>query len=124
MPKAQKETLQESAIDEYETLAPLTIRMHGDIQTLTGKKQDGILSKTRILMINKLLERARVLLAQERSLDFLEVLDEDALPQNADAMLVIGQYVSALHAYKTRHTAVKDYKTVWLCNTYREVVND
>lgn len=113
MAKEKLATLHEKDVDQYELITPLFIRMYSDVQELTKKKQDGVLSKTRIAMINRLLDSALALLKDEPSISFLDRLDEDVVPQNADAMLVVGQYVSALQAFKARHTMGEAFETHW-----------
>lgn len=109
MPKKRLTSLDGKDVDQFELINPLMRKIYTDIQELTKKKQDGVLSKTRIVMINRLLESARLLLKEEASIAYLDRLDEDAIPQNADAMLIIGQYVAALRAFQDRHTAVDSF---------------
>ena len=104
MSKKRLTSLGEKDVDQFELINPLIRKIYMDIQELTKKKQDGVLSKTRIAMINRLLESAQLLLKGEASIAYLDRLDEDAIPQNADAMMIIGQYVAALQAYQDRHT--------------------
>jgi len=105
MPKKRLASLDGKDVDQFELINPLMRKIYTDIQELTKKKQDGVLSKTRIVMVNRLLENARLLLKEEPSIAYLDRLDEDAIPQNADAMMIIGQYVAALQAFQDRHTA-------------------
>src|SRR5512145_3136947 len=52
----------------------------------------------RMYSVNRLLKKCRETLHGEDSLDFLDVLDEDALPQNSDVVLMLSQYVAAMEA--------------------------
>jgi hypothetical protein len=47
--------------------------MYSDVQELTKKKQDRVLSKTRIAMINRLLDNVRDLLKDEPSIDLTKI---------------------------------------------------
>jgi len=97
------QSLTRTQADEFDALTPLLTQLHKDFQELTKKKQDGGVGISRIKMVNRLLERAKVALSKEPSFSLLDTLDEQLVPQNADAMLVIGQYVAALQAVRTKY---------------------
>jgi hypothetical protein len=103
MVKAARTHITRAEADEFDALTPLVVQMHKDFQELTKKKQDGAVSPSRIMMVNRLLERAKQTLARESSSPLLDLLDADLVPQNADAMLVIGQYVAALEGVRKRY---------------------
>jgi hypothetical protein len=102
MAKQSRTHLTRTEADEFDAITPLVKQMHKDFQELTKKKPDGGVGATRIVMVNRLLERAKKSLAKQPSWDLLDHLDADLVPQNADAMLVIGQYVAALEAVRTK----------------------
>jgi hypothetical protein len=91
-------------IDRYEALAPLVQSLHQDVQELAKKKQDGALTKVRIALINRLLADVKEFLKNQPSAIYLDLLDEAMVPQNADALLIVGQYLAALHHYQDRYT--------------------
>lgn len=101
-------------VDRYHLLRRLLSALHRDIQELAKKKQDGALTKTRIAMINRLLKDVKEFLAAEPSANYLDILDEDAVPQNADALLIAGQYLSAMDQFQSRYTHYVDYKFKWI----------
>jgi hypothetical protein len=103
MTKALRRPLTKAEADEFDAIMPLVVQMHKDFQELTRKKQDGAVSASRIIMVNRLLERAKQALSREPAWPLLDFLDADLIPQNADAMLIIGQYVAALVGVKTKH---------------------
>jgi hypothetical protein len=113
MADSENPKISEELVEKYEFLSPLIARIYEDVQELTKKKQDGVLSKTRIAMVNRLLETAKQILKDEPSSAYLDLLDEHAIPQNADAMLIVGQYVSALQAFKRRYTRGESYELYW-----------
>jgi hypothetical protein len=92
----------------YETLLPLIESMHTDIRELSRKSQNAVISKSRITMINRLLADAKKLLDAEPSAPYLQLLDEEALPQNADAFLVLGQFKAALDQFEEKYTYYDD----------------
>ena len=55
-------------------------------------------------MINRLLTDAKGLLSAEPSAPYLELLDEEMLPQNADALLILGQFKAALNQFEEKYS--------------------
>lgn len=103
MPKASRTHLTKAETEEFDAIMPLVSQMHKDFQELTKKKPDGGVSNARIVMVNRLLQRAKQALSKEPSWNLLDVLDGDLVPQNADVMLIIGQYVAALAGVRTKY---------------------
>ncbi len=102
-------------VDRFSLLRPLLIALHRDIQELAKKKQDGALTKIRIAMINRLLKDIKEVLSKQPSSAYLDLLDEDSVPQNADALIVVGQYLSALDQFFSKYTVRgQNYKMIWL----------
>jgi len=91
-------------IETYETLSPLVESMHEDIRELTRKNQNTPLSTPKIQMINRLLTQVRAFLKDEPTASLLDLLDEPLIPQNADALLALGQYKAALDRYFEKYT--------------------
>ena len=98
MAKAPRTHLTKAEADEFDAITPLLKQMHKDFQDLSKKKPDGGVSTVRIGMINRLLSRAKEALRREPSFGLLDLLDQELVPQNADALIVLGQYVAALVA--------------------------
>jgi hypothetical protein len=85
---------------DFDALTPLVTQVPRDFHGLTRKKQDGPVSATRISMINRLFERTKSTLKLKPSWSLLDLIDPDMIPQNADAMLILGQYVDALSSVR------------------------
>jgi hypothetical protein len=109
-----KTTVSEEAVRKFETLMSLLKSMHEELREFAKRKQDGAVSKTRVAMINRLLSEAKELLKEEDTARFLDLLDEDTVPQNADAALVLGQYVAAMNQFHDRHTTGSFGDLRWL----------
>lgn len=112
--KAQSSEITNADVDRFKLLHRMLGALHGDVQELAKKKQDGALTKTRIAMINRLLKDVKDVLASQPSVRYLDLLDEDSVPQNADALLVTGQYLSAMAQYRTKYTHYDGYKHKWI----------
>jgi hypothetical protein len=82
---------------------PMLQAAHHEMSELSKKKQDGVLNSLKIRNINRLLTELQKLLESDPSKDYVELLDEEALPQNSDAVLLLSQWRAALQQYKVRH---------------------
>ncbi len=87
----------------FEVLWPLIDSAHTEMAKLSGKKQDGIVSKLQVRTINRLLREAKELLSEEPSTAYLDVLDEEELPHNSDATLILGQFRAALEQFRRNY---------------------
>ena len=99
----EKTSITYSDVTQYETLLPLIESVHRDIRELSRKNQNAPISKSRIAMINRLLGDVKKLLSDEPAAPYLELLDEAAIPQNADALLILGQFKAALDLFKEKY---------------------
>lgn len=62
------------------------------------------ISVLKLRLINRILNRIKEILKDDFSADFLDLLDEEELPSTSDAVMIMGQYSSALHQYRNRGT--------------------
>ncbi|MDH7460365.1 hypothetical protein QEG73_03715 [Chitinophagaceae bacterium 26-R-25] len=90
-------------IEKFEMLYPMVNSDLNEIRELSKKKQDDPLNKFKVGTINKKLDQVKTLLINEPTVDFLELLDEDTLPTNSDAVLLISQFVNALSLFKSKY---------------------
>ncbi|MBE7213797.1 hypothetical protein MK852_02750 [Shewanella benthica] len=67
------------------------------------------MSKGKVKIINRVLEGIKDILEVEPEGKFLDLLDDDELPQTSDAVLVMVQYETALIAFKKKY--FQRYKT-------------
>ncbi len=90
-------------IIQFETAYPMLLAVLKEIKELSKKKQDGFLNEFKAKAINKILSKFKSILRNEPSVEFLELLDEETLPSNSDAVLVLVQFQSALGQFKTKY---------------------
>ncbi len=90
-------------VAEFEMLWPILKSLLAETKELSKKKADNPLNKLKIGMINKVLERVKKLLATDPAIKFLELLDDETLPSNSDAVFIIAQYDAAMEQYKDKH---------------------
>lgn len=95
-----KKKLKKEQIDEFLALSPLIKDVLYEVKELSKKKQDEFLNKLKVKSINRILIRLKELLKNEPLNDFLDLLNEDELPTNSDAVIIIVQYETALQQFK------------------------
>jgi hypothetical protein len=87
----------------HDTTMPLLQAMYLEFKELSKKKPDAVVSKSKINITNRLLEKVRVVLCDEDSIDFLDLLNEDDVPQSSDVTLILSQYVAAMKAFHDKY---------------------
>lgn len=87
----------------YDRLVPLLEAAHREMTELSKKKQDGVVNNLKIKVINRLLTELSAVLKDDPSHGFVDMLDEETLPQNSDVVLVLSQWQAALSQYKARN---------------------
>ena len=89
--------------EQYEMLQPLLFASYSEIQELSTKKPDTPLNELKVKMINRILIPLKKLLSHEDVVEFLDLLSDDELPTNSDAVLIMSQYLRALEAYRDKY---------------------
>ena len=107
----------EKNIEDYELLKSMLHSQKKEFDLLSKKKADEQLNPMKIKMVNRVLEPLKSLFSHEDSHKFLDILDEDEIPTNSDVVLIISQYESAIHNFRSRY--YKNY--AWIT---KESVNE
>lgn len=102
MKNHQSTTTAEKA-KNHDTTLPLLNSMYAEFKELSKKKPDAAVSKSKILIVNRLLQKIREVLQDEDSIEFLDLLNEDDMPQTSDITLMLSQYVAAMEKFKEQH---------------------
>jgi hypothetical protein len=106
----------EKQAETLELVSPILTAVVAEMRELSKKKQDGILSVLKVRSINRLLEDVQSTLADDPSTRYLDLLDEDELPQNSDAVLILTQWEAAVKQYKDKHQKydnLLEHKWIW-----------
>lgn len=102
MAQKQGKTAEKKALTHDVTM-PLLHAMFEEFKELAKKKPEAAVSKSKLVIANRLLNRVRDVLADEESIEFLDLLNEDDVPQVSDVTLIFSQYVAAMHAFKAKY---------------------
>jgi len=100
-------------VEQYDMLLPILESVFEEIRELSKKKQDGALNEIKVKMTNRILSKVKSILNDDPTIEFLDLLDEEALPTNSDAVLIIAQFKAALQQYKTKHFEYNGRKWQW-----------
>jgi hypothetical protein len=100
----------------HDTMTPLLTAMYAEFKELSKKKPDSAVSKSKIKIVNRLLERVRIILSDEESIGFLDMLDEDDVPLASDVTLILSQYVAAMNAFHGKYHGWNGSKKLWFIN--------
>ncbi len=93
----------ESDITNYKMLNELVEAMYLEMKELSKKKPDDLLNEFKVKTVNRGLEKLKALLKSEPTVEFLDILDEEALPSNSDTVLIISQHIAALKQFRNRY---------------------
>lgn len=110
--KGQHRTTAEKATT-HDSLFPLLKAMFSEFKELSKKKPDAAVSKSKITIVNRLLEKLRLVLADEDAIDFLDLLDEDDVPQASDVTLMLSQYVASMDAFYAKYHGYDGIRNDW-----------
>src|SRR6266700_5741479 len=87
----------------FDELMPLFVAMANEFQDADKKKPDGALNKRKVEIVNRMLKSVFEVLEDETSRRYLDLLDEDNLPQNSDVSLILGQAVAAMKSFNSKY---------------------
>lgn len=108
MVKREQIELYEKVFSQMETL-------YKEISILSKNKPDNPLNKFKLRLINEILREANILLDdQSRPFVGFEVFDEEQLPFNSDAVLILSGYITSLSNWKTKNTKPSELTTEWM----------
>lgn len=103
----------------WETVDPLLDAMYHEFKELSKRKPDGPVSLQKIKTVNRLLEKCREALELEPTLVYLDLLDQDEVPQNSDAVLLLSQYVAAMKQFRETYSRQNTitYQMEWVIDS-------
>jgi hypothetical protein len=108
----------EKSVATYLATNAIFIGLIKEIRELSKKKPDAVMSSGKVKIINRVLADLKSVLEIEPQGKFLDLLDDEELPQTSDAVLVMVQYETALGLFKSKYTQTygKSYnrKFVWI----------
>ncbi len=89
--------------ERFELLNDLLHSLQDEVREISKKKPDGVLNKSKVGRINRILRDVKALLTGQPSVEYLDVLSDDELPQYSDAVLLLGHYAVAMKRFSERY---------------------
>jgi hypothetical protein len=96
-------------VAHFEMLEELTDSIYTEMKEFSKKKPDDALNSFKVKTVNRVLTQLKEFLKGEPTVNFLDLLDDETLPSNSDAILIIGQFKAAMDNFRNKYT-----------NTYRK----
>jgi hypothetical protein len=100
--KKNDKTTQEK-VNAYETTSPLLDSLYKEVQVLSKKKPEATLNKNKVTLINRLLSDIKDLLCDESDCKYLDLLDDEELPQYSDVVLILSQFSAAMERFHSNY---------------------
>ncbi len=95
-------------VDKFKMLEGLIESITLEMKEFAKKKPDETLNKFKTNTINNILKDLKEIMRKEATNDYLVLLDKDVLPSNSDAVIVIGQYNSAISQFRAKYNGKTD----------------
>lgn len=89
-------------VETFKRIVPLLEKLNSELSELSKKKPDDKLNKLKVKMVNQVLTPLKEMLSMDPNIAFLELLDDESLPSNSDALFITGQFLTVLEQFKSR----------------------
>ena len=91
------------AVETYDTATGIFAALLREVRELSKKKPDATLSASKVKLINNVLNDLLTILKDEPEGKYIELLEDDDLPQFSDALMMMVQFDAALDSFKERY---------------------
>lgn len=93
----------QAEIDTFEMLDKLLDSSYIEMKQFSNKKPDELLNKFKVKSLNRILEPIKSVMRNEPTAAFLDLLDEDTIPSNSDAILIISQFQASMKQFRSMY---------------------
>ncbi len=104
----------DAAVATYQASTPIFEGLIKEIRELSKKKPDATMSASKVKIVNRVLNDLLNILKAEPTGKYLEILNDESLPQVSDAVLTMVQFESALEAFKSKYRQYVDDERHWI----------
>ncbi len=112
--KQQEEFTIKEKGEKHEMLSPMLDAIYNEVKELSKRKQDDVLNKLKVKMINRILEQIKEIVAEESTAQFIDLLDDETLPSNSDAVLILAQFQAAMKQFEDKYYHYKSgFGNIW-----------
>lgn len=104
----------DAAVKIYESANAVFEALLREVRELSKKKPDATLSKSKVTLINAVLNDLLTILNSEPEGKYLQALEDEDLPQVSDALMMMVQFNAVLTAFRARYyQSVKTGFATW-----------
>jgi len=104
-------------IEEFKMLTELLKSIYDEMKEFSKKKPDEPLNAFKVKNVNRVLTKVKDILKNEPTSDFLDILDNDTLPTNSDAILIIGQFKASMDRFENKYHRYNELEGEHFWNT-------
>lgn len=106
--KSKQKLPTEAQIEKFEMLEKMINSIYDEMKEFSKKKPDELLNKFKVNNINRILDPIKKILKNESTYEFIDLLDEESLPSNSDAILTIGQFKAAINEFRSKYYLIDE----------------
>lgn len=101
---SKKNLPSDNQVIKFEMLNELADSIYLEMKEFSKKKPDDALNPFKVKNVNRVLTQLKDFLQDEPTAIFLDLLDDETLPTNSDAILIIGQFKASMDNYRKKYT--------------------
>lgn len=98
-------------VEKFKMLAELLDSIYLEMKEFSKKKPDEPLNTFKVKNVNRVLEQVKEIMKNEPTAEFLDILDDETLPTNSDAILIIGQFQASMQRFRSKYSDYGKWKT-------------
>ena len=87
-------------VNQFLMLRELVTGLYDEMKDFAKKSANETLNEFKIKSLNRVLTPLKVLMKDQPTALFLDVLDESSLPTNSDVVIILSQYLTAMQNYE------------------------
>lgn len=91
-------------IIKFQMLNELIDSIYTEMKEFSKKKPDDALNPFKVKNVNRVLIQLKDFMKNEPTVSFLDLLDDETLPTNSDAILIIGQFKASMDNFRNKYT--------------------
>ncbi|OBY65976.1 hypothetical protein [Polaribacter vadi] len=100
-------------VEKFQMLNQLADSIYTEMKEFSKKKPDDALNPFKVKNVNRVLTQLKDFLKNEPTVNFLDLLDDETLPTNSDAILIIGQFQASMNNFRNKNTnQYRRWKTI------------
>lgn len=93
----------DAQVKQLDMLWPMMESALAEMRDFSKKKPEEVLNPLKVKVLNRLLTDIKKALGEDPSVQYLDALDDALLPENADAVLILGQYKAAMTQFREQY---------------------